>query len=503
MNPIWSVADQGLPPHAALQGERDVDTVIVGGGVTGLSAALKLVEAGQRVAVLEAHRVGAGSSGRSTGNLYGTTSQHLASVQKKHGDGVLANIVQMRMRAITDIEKTIEKHALACDFSRRPMYLCARSPDSSHQQSLQAELCASLAAGLAAEAVDLVPDFPVQLSGAVKLEYQAQYNPKSYVLELASLITKLGGLIFENTKVVDVSAGDGRVTTEDGVIRARDIVFATHTPKGINILQAEMEAYQEYGVAAELRDTDVREGIYWIRDDAVSVRIYTHAAKRYLVVVGGKHKTGRGDKGIAYYDSLKRYASTYFPVKNFTHQWSAQQYTPADQLPYIGRSGHNNVFVGTGYAADGLTWGAVAANIISQAVLGVADASAADLLNPRRFAPLKSAKSWLRENASVAKHLMEGHLGSHDQNAFEDVAAGEGKVIERDGKKLAVSRGLDNELTVVSAICPHMKCLVNWNSADATWDCPCHGSRFTAQGAVIEGPAYEGLTGVQGYSPER
>lgn len=495
MNAIWNIAHTDDKRYAPLEGDREVDVVIIGGGVTGLTTALKLIDAGKRVAVLEAHRIGAGSTGRSTGNLYATVSQGLAPVRKKHGVDTIRAIVACRNQAIDFIEQTIKRFAIECEFSRRPLYHCVHHANDERSQGLDAELDASIAAGLSASLVDNdVPLLPFAPHRAFRLDNQAQYNPLSYVRGLAKVISERNGLIFEDSEVMNVDAADGKVVTRSGTVRAHDIVFATHTPKGVSLLQAQMQPYQEYGISAELKPgAAYPDGAFWIVDDAKSIRSYEYNGKHYLVVIGGKHKTGHGDLGAGYYSMLEGYAKAHFDVARFEHRWSAQQYQAADQLPYIGRSGKNNLFVGTGYAADGLTWSAVAADVIASQIMGQGNADIGELFNPRRFTPIKSGKSWIQENTTVAKHLFKAQFGSTESQKVDQIKAGEGGVVTVDGDKLAVYRAANNELTVMSAECPHMKCLVNWNGADSTWECPCHGSKFAAKGELIEGPAYEGL----------
>lgn len=492
MNAIWNLDHATVGEFLPLHTECDVDTVVIGGGVTGLCTALKLAESGQSVALLESHRIASGSTGRSTGNLYSTVSQHLSKIATKHNDQVVAAVVDARDKAINWVEFVIQKYSIDCSFYRRPLHICVREENLQLEKDLADELDASIAAGVSANQSSAVEALPFPVRAAIRLDHQAQYNPRCFLLGLANAFCQHGGRIFERSKAVDINAGDGVVTTPGGKVKAKNIVLATHTPKGINLLQAEMEPYQEYGISAELKEGCYPDGAFWLRDDSVSLRGYQHQGKRYLVVIGSKHKTGQGELGSGYYDALKEYARTHFNVNHFEHQWSAQQYKPADLLPYIGRSGHHNVYVATGFAADGLTWGAVAADIISRQILGESSIDHANLFNPRRFTPVKSAKNWIKENASVAKNMLQGHFTSAKHKTLEELAPGEGKVLELDGEKVAAYRGRD-KLSVVSAECPHMKCIVNWNGADNTWDCPCHGSRFTTDGELIEGPAYEDL----------
>ena len=494
MTAIWNLADLEGGRYPAMAKDLEVEVAIVGGGVTGLSTAIRLLEEGRKVAVLEALKVGQGSSGNSTGNLYGTLSQGLRSVRGKWEDDALRQVGGARSAAVDAIESRIGQYGIECQFERRPLYFCLPSPDEKQQQALADEYEASLVAGLRAELVDNVPGMPVPVRRALLIENQAQLNPLRYAQELAKVVAGQGGQLFEDTAVIDVDASEGRVATASGVVTAEHIVFATHTPKGINLVQAEMEPSREYGVAAPLNESTGPEGIFWLMDQFHSVRTYRHEDRTYLVVIGEKHPTGQDEAGDAHYENLRQYARQHFNLEGFSHSWSAQQYKSADRLPYIGRSAHDNVYVGTGYGADGLTWGEVAAKIITDLVMD-RQTEASRLFNPRRFTPVKSAKSWAALNTKVAKHLTTDYLKLDKIEDFEHVRPGEGKVVNARGDKVAVYRSPDNVLSVLSPVCPHMKCMVKWNPADTSWDCPCHGSRFKPEdGSVIEGPAYSPLT---------
>jgi len=494
MTAIWNLASLEDRRYPALQDNIDVEVAIIGGGVTGLSTALRLLEEGKNVAVLEARQVGQGNSGNSTGNLYGTLSQGLRRVRSTWDDDTVREVVAARSAAVDEIEQRIARYSIDCQFSRRPLYFCLPDPDDSQQRDLEAEYEASLLAGLHAKLVDNVAEMPVPVQRALLLEQQAQYNPLRYVQELAGVVADQGGRVFEHTAVLDVDASEGVVSTQSGTVTAAHIVFATHTPKGVNLLQAEMEPSREYGVAASLRGESQPEGIFWLLDEFHSVRTYQYQDETYLVVIGEKHQTGHGEAGDGYYSNLEDYAREHFDVGTFSHWWSAQQYKSADQLPYIGRSAHDNVYVGTGFAADGLTWGEVAARIICSLIVEKTGDVTSRLFNPRRFTPVKSAKSWAALNAKVAKHLTTDYLTLDKIEDLDLVPTGEGRVVSVGGDKVAVYRAPDNTLIALSPVCPHLKCAVKWNAADLTWDCPCHGSRFATDGSVIEGPAYGPLT---------
>lgn len=495
MSAVWNLTDSRPLKHPRLQQSADVDVAVIGGGVTGLATALRLCEAGERVAVIEAQEIGSGSSGGSTGNLYSTVSNGLAEIRKKWDQNTVNRVVEFRRRALDDIQRKVEQFSIDCQFERRPLYFCIQAKLKEYGRVIEEEYDVSAAAGLKAQIIEQADEIGLPVQRALRIDDQAQFNPLHYCQGLAKAVQQEGGLIFEHSAVEDVNAPEGKVTIAGGaVVKAGHIVFATHTPKGINMLQAEMEVYREHGIAAPLNSSNRRypRGIFWTLDGFHSVRSYEHQGQTYIVVVGQKHKVGHDERGEGYFEELADFARAYFDVAAVSHRWSAQQYKSADLLPYIGRSGHDNVYVATGYAADGLVWSEVAAQVISHQILGRKSVDG-ELFNPRRFTLAKSAKSWLETNTMVARHLSTDRFTVETMDDFHQVDAGEGKVLKIGTDSYAVYRSPEGELKTLSPICPHMKCMVHWNSADKSWDCPCHGSRFDTEGEVIEGPAYRPL----------
>src|SRR5690606_28995972 len=204
-----------------------------------------------------------------------------------------------------------------------------------------------------------VPGWLLSPAAVHTLSRQAHFNPYRFVAGLMAALRERGVALYEHSRVVDIDASEGLVITRVGRVRARHIVLATHTPAGFNALQAEMEVYREYGVAAPLEGEGPADASVWVKDDKHSVRTHEQDGRRYIVIVGEKHKTGEGDEHADYFGRLRDFGRRHFRLGEFTHAWSAQQYTSADGLPYIGRSAHDNVLIATGMGADGLTWGTV------------------------------------------------------------------------------------------------------------------------------------------------
>lgn len=497
MTAIWKHGGSddaiGVPStYPALQGVVEVDDVIIGAGITGLTTALKLLDAGRRVAVVEALDVAASSTGNSTGNLYAPPSIGLTEIERKWSTDEVCELVKMRAQGVNDIADIIARFSIACDFQRVPLHWCAAAGDQDAIAQVEAEYRLSTRAGLKAQLCHSLPELPMSLGRILKIEDQAQFNPYRFCIGLAGAIHELGGLVFENSRVTEIDADKHRIKTPAGEIHATNIVQATHTPKGINMLHAEMEVFREYGCASPFSKESVPCGIYWMLSDSQSIRSHSKDGEIFLIAVGGKHKTGKGKPETHYFEHVQNYLNMHFGTQLAAYQWSAQQYRSADLLPYIGRGGHDHVFVATGFAADGLVWGPVAAEIITHQILAQRHPGV-PLFDPRRFTPAKSIKNWAKESATVAQELFKSYLTPAARAQLDGIAPGQARLIKVDGQELAVYHSPEKGLIAVSSICPHMKCRVAWNAEAVSWDCPCHGSRFTVEGDIIEGPACEPL----------
>lgn len=488
---LWTHAAPPPPHHessAPLGEDLRADVVIIGGGITGLMTALQLSDAGYRVALVEAGAIARANTGLSTGNLY-TPVSGMAELTERWGGEVVAQVRALRSAGIRAIERAARRLTLDCGLRRVPMQYALEHESRELRARFERELRAYERAGLAPRACRR--GLPFAVAEGFRVEGQAQFDPYRFCIGLASLLSGRVRL-FEMTPALEIDAATGCVTTPHGRIHADHIVLATHSPSGFNLVQAEMEAYREYAIAVPVTAAPL-PGIHWIRDSERSLRAAQGPdGSPWLVAVGGRHRTGEWTAQQDESNRLHAYARERFDVRGRGVSWSAQQFKPADGLPYIGRSAHANVWMATGFQADGLTWGAVAAQLITEGIAGI-DTEAARLLSPRRLTPLKSARGWARTNATVFKHMVGDRLARDRLSDVTQVPAGTGALVRVDGQRRAVYRDDGGALHVLSPICPHMKCIVQWNDAAASWDCPCHGSRFAPTGELLEGPALQGL----------
>jgi glycine/D-amino acid oxidase-like deaminating enzyme/nitrite reductase/ring-hydroxylating ferredoxin subunit len=485
--------------------DLSVDVAVIGGGICGITAAQLLAAGGKRVAVFEKGRVGTNSSGHSTGNLYAVVGEILLYVRKKFGDEVMEMVADSRRQAIDQVAENVAKYQIDCDFKR--VNYNYYSTLSQNRTKIEKAFEAARKIGLE-PFWNSLPEtgFDVK-KGMTIADASAQFNPLRYVQGLAKSIEGPDCQIFENTEIAEIHEVRAGVTlrTSRGVaIRADQVIHATHSPKGIMTFHTELGPYREYGVACRI-DGAFPEGIYFgyfHPGGVTSTRIYERNGERYLIAVGEPHKVGHGDSSY-HLQRLENFVRGHFDGREITHRWGAQNYKATDSLPYIGpKSDGSNVYVGTGFSSHGLTYGTVAGRVLADQILGL-DNPYSEIYRPSRFTPFKSAPNFFKENIDVVYQFVKDYLTS-DTRSYNDVKVGEGRVVEDGGHKLAVYRNEHEGLEVCSAVCTHMGCIVHWNRAERSWDCPCHGSRFSTAGAVLEGPALKGLatldelTGVRG-----
>ena len=491
INSVWKESsEQGSFP--ILNQDITVDVAIIGGGITGITAAYLLAKEGKKVAVLEARAIGEGATGFSTGNLYaipGTEGLH--TVEQKWGEDHARLVVESRAAAIDFIEARVEEFAIDCGFKRVPFCLF-----SEHGESflyINSERKASERAGLT-----VTDEIPLGLKKATgfSIANQAQFNPLQYTVALARRIQSDSCQIYQHTKMLDYEDGEPCVVTTDrGKVTASAVIMATHTPKGLFMVHTSMEPYREYAVAVTLKGEYPPAGTFWDMKmmQHYSMRTYDTPRGRVLMVLGEKHKVGMQEDNESRFANLETFLRKRFDVATVEYRWAAQQYRPADGIPYIGIStGSKKTYIATGFSADGLVYGTLAAMIISDDICGKANAWS-KTYPASRITPVASAGKFIKANASVTYELIKDLLFKKDADYFFEIKPTEGKIMKIEGHKCAVHRNQEGKISVVSAICPHMGCVVHFNSSEQSWDCPCHGSRFTTDGEVIEGPAIHAL----------
>jgi glycine/D-amino acid oxidase-like deaminating enzyme/nitrite reductase/ring-hydroxylating ferredoxin subunit len=485
----WDTVE--MPEYPALDGDARVDVAIVGAGITGLTAARLLIRAGMRVAVLEQGRVGSGTTGGTTAHVTQVPDLRYRDLRSKFGREDLRTVVDSSRAALELIASLVEEDSIGCDFVRIPAYLYTEDRDEVSR--LEEEVEAAREAGMPASLVHELP-LPFPVAAAVRYEDQARFHPLSYLAALARTVHANGGRIYEGTRVVGVESGEPcRVETERGTVTADTVLFATHTPAGFSLLHAELEPLRSYVLGVRLRGgASPPDGLFFDTADPYN---YTRRQGDLLIVGGKDHKTGEGDPEESY-RALEEYVRQRWDVESVDYRWSAQFYDPPDGLPMIGRavtSGH--VYLATGYSGTGMVFGTLGGMLLSDFALG-RENPWAEVYRPSRIKPLAAGPQVAKLNLEVAATFVRDRVTIPKVHDFSEVPVGEGKVVEIEGEKAAVYRDESGAVHAVSPVCTHAGCIVHWNPAEKSWDCPCHGSRFEIDGGILEGPAVKELAPV-------
>lgn len=472
-----------------------VDVAIIGGGITGITTGYLLAKAGKKVAVLEARSVGGGTTGYSTGNLYATIDEMLHKIESKFDTKTMQEVAVSRTQAICQIEANIRELGIECNYHKRSWFLFSESEED--DATVEKEYHACVSAGLDAHLMK--KDFlPFHTSSALRVDHQAQFNPVQYMRAFAKKTAEAGCRIFEHSKVTEIEEGHDNILTIEGghKVTASHVVHATHTTKGIMMIQTFLGPYREYAMAVKLRSGTYPEGIFWAfnKPHHHSIRSYTDdKGEQYLFILGEPHKVGQKENNEECFQKIEQYIRERFDVESVAYRWGAQHYKSADGLPYIGRKfAGSQTYIATGFSTDGLVYGTLSAMIISDLILERKN-QWAEMYDPGRHTPLKSAERFTKENVNVAIQYLKNIVFSPEAENLASIPNEEAKTIEIDGNKYGAYRDKLGIIHVVSIVCTHMRCVLNWNQGEKSWDCPCHGSRFDYEGKVIEGCAINDL----------
>ncbi len=487
------------PVFPPLQSDAKVDVCVVGAGIAGLSVAYQLVASGRQVLVVDNGPVGSGESGRTTAHLMTAFDDRYVEVADMHGAEVARVVAESHAAAIDFIERVSQQEGIDCDFRRVDGYLFL-SPGES-VELLDRELAAAHQAGLAdVRRVERPIGPTADLGPALLFPRQGEIEPLKYLAGLAEAIVRRGGRICCGTHITGVAEESGSVElkTADGlIVTAAAAVVASNTPfNDMVAMHTKQSAYRTFVVGLPVARGAVPRAQYWDSGDPYHyVRIAGSLDEtRDLLIVGGEdHKTGQADDADERFARLEAWTRERFPVEGAVVQrWSGQVMEPNDALGFIGRNpGEKNVYIVTGDSGNGMTHGTIAGMLITDLICDRPNPWA-EAYDPSRK-QLHSAGEFAKENLNVAGQYLDW-LTPGSAGGIEQIAAGSGAVI-RDGlKKIAIYRDLDGSVTALDATCPHLGCIVAWNSTEKSWDCPCHGSRFACDGSVLHGPAVSGLS---------
>ncbi len=485
---------------APLAGDTRYDVCVVGAGIAGLTAAYLLAREGKSVVVLDSKpKVAAGETEFTTAHLAWVIDDRFTRVAQVRGDEAARLAAESHQSAINLIEEIAQRENIACEFRRVDGYLF---PGADGPEAIRDEMVTATRLGLMFERVDRVP-FPAHANGpAMRFPDNAQFHPLKYLADLAGLIRKKGGVIHTETRVADITSGSpctvktdkGRTVTADAVVVAAGAPFDT----GVT-MHLKLAAYMTYAVGLEVPAGAVKRALYWDTEDPYHyVRTAPAGKGKELLIVGGEdHKTGQASDQAERWEKLVAWARERFPMAGkVVHHWSGQVFETPDGLGLIGLAPgwRENVYVITGDSGMGMTHGTLGAKLVADLIQGRTNPYAG-LYSPSRWAPA-ALKTLLEENANLAAQYTDWLTGGEVKSAAE-IPPGHGAVVRRGLTKLAVYKDDKGTVHEMSAVCPHLGGIVQWNPGEQTWDCPCHGSRFGCTGEMQHGPAASDLSPVE------
>lgn len=482
------------------------DVVIVGGGIAGISIAYCLQQSGKKVVVVEDGNIGSGETGRTTAHLVCALDNRFYQLQRIYGAEQTKHIAESHKEAIGFIERTCKKENINCDFERLDGYLFLHPTDK--EESITKELKTAQNAGVEIESVEVMPGIK-DSSKSLKFPDQAQFHPMKYLKGLCDILNSRGVKIYTDTKA-DKIDHKGIVTKDGFEIKADYVVVATNTP--INnkyVMHLKQYAYRTYVIGARIKKGSIQKALWWDTGDFSQnaeippyhyVRIQKLDDEFDLLICGGEDhavglveedKINEEDK----YGLLEYWLRKRFDINDIVYQWSGQVMEPFDSLAYIGRNpkDEKNVFIATGDSGNGLTHGTIAGMLITDLINGKENPWE-NIYDPSRFKLFSAGKTYFKELVGgMISYLKQK---PHDAKSVElrSIRPGQGKIVELDGKKFGVYRDKMDHFHMVGAECTHMKCIIKWNNDEQSWDCPCHGSRFTTDGKILNGPANDDLS---------
>ncbi|MBS4217435.1 FAD-dependent oxidoreductase [Bacillus sp. FJAT-49711] len=488
LSSYW-IKSTDLPSFPSIEKDLNVDVAIVGGGITGITTAYMLVKEGFHVAVIEASKIINGTTGHTTAKVTAQHSLIYDEFIQHFGEDKARLYYEANKEAAEQIVEIINLHGIDCDFKKEDAYVYTNSSDN--VQKLKKEYEAYKRLGIEGEYTETIP-LGGNIKGAVIMKNQAQFHPLHYLSHLVEYIKESGGEIYEQSVATHMDIDDKPIIhlRNGAKVKAQHVISASHFPFHDNRgYFARLHPERSYVVAAR-PEKKFPGGMYINAEKPKrSIRSVTVEGNNILLFSGDGHKTGQGEPEKEHYEALEKFAKDEFGANEILYRWSAQDLVTEDKVPFIGcnNEGDKRVLVATGFRKWGMTTSMVAALLMRDILIGKENRYE-ELYSPARFTANPGIKTMVKQNVNVAANLISGKFERPDKE-LKDIKEGEGAAVTIKGGRAGAFKSTEGQLFVVDTKCTHMGCEVNWNSGDQTWDCPCHGSRFSVEGDVIEGPA--------------
>ncbi|HEY3371829.1 MAG TPA: FAD-dependent oxidoreductase [Prolixibacteraceae bacterium] len=484
--PSYNAIIQDLPAEA--------DVVIVGGGITGLSTALQLQQSGKSCVLLEAQEIGFGTTGGTTAHLNTILDTPYYEIKNHFGEDNARKVAKLTKEAIDLVERNVNQYSIDCGFSRKSAYLF--SQDKEQSTELDRIVNSAKDVGINMQYSVSIP-IPVPFESAAVVNDQAQMHVIKYLYGIANAFEKAGGKIIQHCRVKDIGNTNNEtfVITSEGKINALSVVYATHIPPGINILHFRCAPYRSYVMAVKLKGENYPNAlIYDLHSPYHYFRTQDIDGNKYLIVGGEDHKTAHSENTQYSFIKLESYIRRYYDIEKVEFQWSSQFFESVDGLPYIGHLPGNpeNIYVATGFGGNGITYGIASSIILTQLICN-GSSEYKDLFNPNRVKLIAGFENFVKEATDVVGVFIGRRLDIKEIEDAVELAKGEAKVVKYEGTSLAIYKDEAGKLYALNPTCPHAKCIIGWNNVEKSWDCPCHGSRFSITGEVLTAPATKNL----------
>ena len=489
MTSPWIATGTAQPEHPGLDGDVRADVAVIGGGIVGVTTALLLTEAGARVALLEADRVGHGVTGHTTAKVSSQHGMIYDRLRSRFGaDGARA-YGAANEAALEWIADRVASDGIDCDLRRRPSYVYGE------RSEIESEARAASEAGLPASLAEDTP-LPFDAGVAVRFDGQAEFHVGRYMAALASVLDAAGCEIFERTRAVEVDTDeDCVIKTPGGRVTADQVVVATHYPfLDRSLAFARVHTERSYAMLCRIAEAPPEGMLISAGSPTRSVRGVPLDGEELLLVGGEGHRTGTGGDTRERYARLEAFAREHWDVRSVAYRWSAQDAMTVDGLPYVGRltPTGGRVWMATGFAKWGMTGGTAAAMLLTDLVQR-RENPWRELFDPYRLTVRASAPRLVADGLRFGLHFAGDRITKPGRRSLDDLLPGEGDIVRHDDEKVAAYRDEEGVVTAVSPTCTHLGCQVSFNVAERSWDCPCHGSRFAPDGAVLQGPAVHRL----------
>ncbi len=493
---VWQDTVQAIP-YPKGQGLY-YDVIIIGCGITGLSAALRLQKKGKRCLILDAHTVGFGTTGGTSAHLNAVLDTPYSEIINKHGREKAMLVAQSTREAIAEIVRNIHDYQISCDYMPYDGFMYAQTEEEGEE--LDKIKDAIIAVGLHASDVTSIP-VPFDIAKAITFGGQASFHPTKYIMGLLQAYVNLGGHIQEYALVQDVTETQEdklEVKTAEGQMWvAQTVVYATHTPPGIQLMNFRLAPYRSYIQVFELEnESHCPDGlVYDMQDPFHYFRTVFIADKPYLMVGGQDHKTAHHENEKFNFLELEAFVNKHYAVKQKGYEWSSQYYESQDSLPFIGvypGKRHQREFIATGFGGNGMIFGTLSSIILADLIIE-GENQYKELYSPGRFGPLSAIGDLLVENIDVVKHFIKDRFGLEKIESIAEIGNDEGRILEYQGDTIGIYKDPVGKLFLIDPVCRHAGCIVKWNNAEHSWDCPCHGARYAANGDLLNGPAVAAL----------